>query len=207
MVKTTNLISVLLIVLVLTACSGGAPATGIATETPVDVNALQTAVVQTVVANITQTAAAITSTQAPTETLTPIPAAPTGTASPTPTLTPTLALSPTAALCDNSAFVSDASVLDNTQMTAGQIFIKSWKVKNTGSCSWSTGYQIIHAYGEKLGSLPTALSTEVLPGGEAEISINLKAPLKTGTYGGYFRLANNNGIPFGTVLTVIIVIP
>lgn len=193
--KTAKLILTLITVLILTACaSGGTPAP---TATAVDINAVQTTVVETIVAKVTQTAAAQPSATA---TLTPAPK------TPTVTVTPTAAASGTAALCDNSAFVSDASVPDGTQMTAGQAFVKTWRVKNTGTCSWKTTYRLIYAYGEKLGGLTTALTAEVLPNSEVEISINLQAPTKAGNYGGYWRLANNNGTPFGQVLTVIITV-
>ncbi len=199
--KKTKILSAFVILLMVTACSGNAPAVE---ATPIDVGALQTAAVQTVMADFTRTVEA-QPTLAPTETFTPEPAA--ATATQAPTETPAPELSPTVALCDNSTYVSDASVPDNTQMTAGQVFVKTWKVKNSGSCAWNTGYQIIHAYGEKMGGLPTSLAAEVAPGSEAEISINLKAPTKPGTYGGYFRLTNNNGVPFGMVLSVIIIVP
>lgn len=194
--KTAKLLPILLAVVILTACGGGE--TPAATPTAVDINALQTAAVETIVANITQTAAAQpTATEPPS----PVPA------TATETITPTAAVSATPQLCDNSVFVSDASVPDGTVMTAGQAFVKSWKVKNTGTCAWTTSYTLIHAYGEKLGGLTTALSVETLPNSEVEISINLKAPDKPGNYGSYWRLANNNGTPFGQVLTVIIVVP
>ncbi|HEY3311970.1 MAG TPA: NBR1-Ig-like domain-containing protein, partial [Anaerolineales bacterium] len=158
--KTMKLLPSLLIIALLTACASSTPAAP--TPTAVDVNALQTAAVKTVVASITGTAAAMP-TQAPTETLTPAPVAPTE------TVTPTLGVTSTAALCDNSVFVNDASVPDGTQMTAGQSFVKTWKVKNTGTCAWKTSYQIIYAYGEKMGGVATNLTAEVLPNTEVEI--------------------------------------
>ena len=184
-----------LMLFLLASCSGTSAQP---TATAVDIGAMQTAAVQTVVSSITQTAVAL-------PTGTPVP--PTETPAPSPTVTPTAAVTLTQALCDGSAFVSDASVPDGTQMTAGQAFVKTWKVKNTGTCVWKTGYQIIYSYGEKLGGLPTTLSAEVQPGAEVEISVNLTAPTKTGTYSGYWRLANNNGFAFGQVFTVIISIP
>jgi hypothetical protein len=198
--KTAKLISALLTVALLSACAAANSGTAAATPTPVNISALQTSAVQTVVANLTQTAAA-QPTQAPTETLTPIPLAQPA------TVTPTLTASATTSLCDDAIFINDASVPDGTQMTAGQAFVKTWKVKNIGTCSWKVGYQLIYAYGEKMGGLPTALTAEVLPGSEVEISINLKAPAKTGNYGGYWRLANNNGLSFGQRLSVVIVVP
>jgi hypothetical protein len=199
MKKTAYLACTLLIVVLLASCSGTAPADP--TATPVDVNALQTAAVRTVVANITQTAVAqITATEAipPTEPPTAIPA-------PTEIATPTV--TPTSASCNNSAFVSDASVTDGTQMTSGQEFIKTWKVKNTGACTWTTGYRIIFSYGEAMGGMLTELTTDVVPDTETEISVKMRAPVKSGTYSGYWRLATNNAVPFGEIFTVIITVP
>ncbi|MEI7845344.1 MAG: NBR1-Ig-like domain-containing protein [Chloroflexota bacterium] len=200
--KTTRLMgsAVFLIGFLLTGCSGSGSAVAAVTPTGIDVQALQTAAVATIFANITQTADA-QPTLTPTQTFTPVPLVPTETQTPTPSG------NATQSLCDNSAFISDASVIDGTQMTAGQEFVKTWKVKNTGACLWKVGYKLIFAYGEKMGGVPVALTAEVSPGGEAEISINLKAPDKSGNYGGYWRLANNNNVPFGQILTVIIVIP
>jgi len=196
--KTIKFSIVLLILILLSAC--GSNESAVPTATPIDISALQTAAVQTIVANITQTAAA-QPTLAPTETLTPVPEA-------TQTETPTPVLTATPALCDNLVYINDASVTDGTQMTAGQSFVKSWKVKNTGVCSWKTTYKIVYGYGnDKMSGLTTALTAEVLPGSEVEISINLKAPDKPGNYSGYWRLANNNGVPFGPFLSVIIVVP
>jgi hypothetical protein len=192
--KTAHLASTLLIVILLASCSGGSAGP---TPTPVDVNALQTAAVQTVVAVITQTAGAQpTETVPPTET--PVPAA---TETPTPTVTPT------PASCDNSAFISDASVQDGAVYAAGQEFIKTWKVKNIGTCTWTTGYRIIFSHGVVMGGMMTDLTAEVAPGAEAEVSVKLKAPLKSGNYSGYWRLANNNGYAFGERFSVIITVP
>jgi hypothetical protein len=192
--KTAHLASTLLIIVLLASCSGGSASP---TPTPVDVNALQTAAVQTIVADITQTAAA-----QPTETV-----APTETPVPVPTETPTPEATPTPQTCDNSAFINDASVPDGTVMSAGQEFLKNWKVKNTGTCSWTTGYRIVYSYGEKMGGLPTALTAEIAPNADVEIAVKLKAPLKSGTYSGYWRLVNNNGYAFGEIFTVIITVP
>jgi hypothetical protein len=192
--KTAHFVPVFLIVILLASCSGGNPSP---TPTPVDVNALQTAAVQTVVADITRTAIAQpTATLLPTETLAPLP-----------TEIPTLTVTPTSQACDDSAFINDASVPDGMVMAAGQEFVKTWKVKNSGTCSWTTGYQLVYSYGERMGGLPINLTVEVAPNTDVEISVQLKAPLKSGTYSGYWRLANNNGYAFGDIFTVIITVP
>lgn len=168
------------------------------TPTPVDVNALQTAAVLTVVANVTQTAAAFTSTPEP-PTATTVP--PSATIQPTPDGTATLSI------CDDAIYIADVSVPDGTQLNAGEEFVKTWKVKNTGSCTWTTTYQLILSHGDAMSGQSTYLKIEVLPDVEAEISINLKAPTKPGTYYGYWRLRSNNGVNFGERLSVVIVVP
>jgi len=172
------------------------------TVTPIDVNAVQTSVVQTVVADATRTAEALPSntpepTLAPTETLTPEPTIP-----PTPAGTPTLST------CDDAVFVADVSVPDGTQLTPGQEFIKTWKVRNTGSCTWTAGYVLVWSYGDnRMNGQSTALPNDVPPNTEVDISINLQAPTTPGTYNGYWILRNNNGFTFGQRLSVIIVVP
>lgn len=193
--KTAHLASIPLIVVLLVSCSGGSAEP---TATPIDVNALQTAAVQTVIAQVTQTAVSQpTATElSPTETLAPVA-----------TETATPAVVATQQTCDNSAFINDSSVPDGMAMAAGADFVKTWKVKNTGTCTWTTGYSIVFSYGEKMGGAATPLTAEVAPNSTAEISVNLKAPLKSGTYSGYWRLSNNNGYAFGEIFTVVIAVP
>src|SRR5512133_1043607 len=152
--KAAHLASIILIVVLLASCSGGSAEP---TATPVDVNALQTAAVQTVVAAVTQTSVAqpTATVELPLETETPAAAVSTE------TVTPTVA--PTQNTCDNSAFINDTSVPDGTVMAAGADFVKTWKVKNTGTCSWTTGYNIVYAYGEKMSGAATPLTVEVAP--------------------------------------------
>lgn len=191
----------LTLALLLTACGNAAAEP---TVTPVNVSAIQTSVVQTVMAQATQTARALPAnttepTPVPTETPTLLPTE-------TPIPAPTLTLTP--ALCDDAIYIADVSVPDGTQMNPGQEFVKTWRVKNTGTCTWTRGYQIMWSYGDnRMSGQATALPREVQPGEEVEISLVLKAPLKSGTYSGYWVLRNNNGYTFGQRLSVIITVP
>jgi hypothetical protein len=193
----TKLILSLLVLTFLSACSSATPAS---TPTPVDIAALQTQAVQDVIGQITQTAAAFTPTLEPT-------VAPTETQSP-PTNTPAPTATATQQVRDNMQFMGDVTVPDGTQITAGQEFLKTWKVKNTGSGTWTKGYSIVWAYGsQELRIPPTYFAEEVLPGQEVEITVKLKGPEKPNTYNGYFRLQNNNGFAFGEFFSVVIVVP
>jgi hypothetical protein len=143
---------------------------------------------------------------------------PTATASPTlfPTLPiPTQPLAfPTAATnpagtpgatgCDNSIYVKDVTIPDGTTMTPGQVFVKTWLVQNSGTCTWSADYKIAFGFGEPMGGGANPIGKTVGPGLQGEISVSLTAPTKAGDYTGNWRMQNSTGSFFGTYLTVVI---
>jgi hypothetical protein len=113
---------------------------------------------------------------------------------------------PTDITCDDAIWVSDVTVPDGTQMTPGQDFVKTWKIKNTGSCTWGTGYTLIHGYDEKLDGIAEPLTTAVAPGEEVEVSVRFKAPSNAGEHRSYWRMQNASGSAFGEFFYVTIVV-
>jgi hypothetical protein len=79
-------------------------------------------------------------------------------------------------------------------------------VRNTGSCTWGTGYTPIFAYGEKMNGVAEPLNGAVAPGEETEISVRLQAPTNTGEYSSVWRMANASAIPFGQEIYLLIVV-
>lgn len=128
-----------------------------------------------------------------------------------PTAFPTLALLATAtqggdaepdatdAPCDRASFVSDVSVPDGTRMSPGQSFTKTWRLRNSGSCAWATGYMVVFVQGDAMGA-PAAvpLSGPVAPGATVDIAVDMRAPTLEGSYTGYWKLRNAAGEQFGT---------
>ncbi len=184
-----------------------------------DVNAIYTMAAKTVVAELTGTAAVVTPTQPLTSTplpqettATPVPtstvptATPTLTPSATATATVTPQASPTDEFCDNAAWVADVSVQDGTEMAPGQAFEKTWRIKNTGTCTWEAGYKIAFGYGENMNGQARAINTPVAPNEEIEVTVVFSAPLAAGTYQSYWRMVNAAGINFGEWLYVDIVV-
>ena len=207
--KTKLSVTVLTAALLIAAC---APATPV--EPTPDVNAIRTSAASTVVAELTLTAAAFTPTPQPLPTETPTLALP-----PTETPTIALALDPTqvalgtpGALCDDYSFTLatlDVTIPDGTPMTPGQEFVKTWKIKNTGICTWDTNYKAIFSYSsppnERMNGQPVPLAALVAPGQEVDISVQFKAPTTPGEYTGYWQMVNSKGIPFGTKDFILIV--
>ncbi len=205
--KVRFVIFAVITTLILAAC---APATPVV-PTP-DVLAIRTSAAFTVVAEFTLTAAAFTPT--------PMPPTATFTAEP-PTATSTLeftndptqaALGTPAALCDDYSFdlaTLDVTIPDGTPITPGQEFIKTWKIKNTGICTWDNGYQVIYSYSsppnETMSAQPIPLNVLVAPGEEVDVSVSLKAPTTPGAYAIYWQMTNSKGIPFGVKEYILIV--
>lgn len=174
----------------------------------IDVNAIHTAAAETVIAEFTLTAQAFPPISAATATGA-VTATSVATISPTATVVPTnnpFVNTPTAIPCDDAIFVDDVTVPDGTEMTPGQDFVKTWKIRNTGSCTWGTGYTAIFAYGEKMSGIAEPVTGAVAPGEEVEISVRFKAPDNTGEYSTYWRMANASSIPFGENIFMLIVV-
>lgn len=100
--------------------------------------------------------------------------------------------------CDWAQFIADVTVPDGTSFASGATFQKTWRLKNIGSCTWTTSYSLVYYSGEKMGG-PTAvnLPNNVAPGQTVDISLSLTAPSAAGHYIGYWRLMNASGVPFG----------
>ena len=97
-------------------------------------------------------------------------------------------------------------VPDGTEMIAGQDFVKTWKIKNTGTCTWGSGYSVIFAFGEKMSGVAEPLTTAVVPNEEIEVSVRFKAPQDVGQYASTWRMANASNDPFGKQFYVLIVV-
>ena len=125
--------------------------------------------------------------QAPTQT--PTPVIPT-----TPTSTP---VSTAAAGCDKAQFISDVTVPDNTTFAPNVTFTKTWRLKNVGTCTWTTAYSITFVSGDRMGGADVLLPQTVVPGQTVDVGVNLTAPSLTGSYRGYWQLKNASGGLFG----------
>lgn len=114
---------------------------------------------------------------------------------PSPTPTATL---PPASACDKAEFVQDVSTPDGTDIPAGQAFTKTWRLKNVGSCIWTTAYSLTFVSGDQMGgAAASALPATVPPGGTIDLTAYLTAPSVPGTYKGYWMLRNPAGGFFG----------
>lgn len=121
----------------------------------------------------------------------------TGTTPPptTGTMTPT---PPVPAACNRAQFVADVTIPDGTLINPGATFTKTWRLKNVGTCTWTTAYALMFDSGYQMGGPSSvALPRSVVPGTTVDLTISLVAPSVGGSYRGYWKFRDNNGVPFG----------
>jgi hypothetical protein len=182
--------------LVLSACGGSSKEP---TPTPIDPNLIAAQAIATFSMGLTQTAFA-----QPTATLTPVPTA-------TNTVAPTFAALGTNTgiapvnTCDVSVFVSE-TVPDGTVMAPGQVFTKTWKLQNSGTCAWTATYKAVFTGtgNGPMGGTTTPIGKIVKTGEIIEISISFTAPTTGGDYVSWWKLQNDKSEFFGTPFSIAI---
>jgi hypothetical protein len=181
------------------------------TPAPSGFEMINTAAAKTVAAQLTEISRPPVATAAPTKiasqsTLAMTPTLP-GVVQPSPlpsqppaiTVVPQPTQAPQASACDRAKFVKDVTVPDNTIVEPGASFIKTWRLKNVGECTWDRHYALAFVGGELLGAAGEAALQETIdPGGSVDISVNMVAPQSGGTYRSEWKLSNAAGEVFGT---------
>jgi hypothetical protein len=73
-----------------------------------------------------------------------------------------------AGYCNWVSIAADLSVPDGSNFQPGESFSKAWRLKNIGSCTWTTSYLLIFSKGDLMGA-PSAvfsLYKSVAPGAQ-----------------------------------------
>lgn len=102
------------------------------------------------------------------------------------------------ACTDQAGFVSDVTIPDYASLAAGATVDKTWRLKNTGTCTWTTSYAMTFSKGDQMGA-PKSVSMPktVKPGETVDLKVTLKIPSSAGTYRGDYMLKNAQGKTFG----------
>lgn len=116
----------------------------------------------------------------------------------TPTNTPPVTITVAPSTCDKAQFIEDVNYPDGTIVPPGATFTKTWKLKNVGTCPWTTSYQLVYFSGEQMGAPAASAFTQNVPVGQTfNFSLNMTAPTAAGTYRGYWMFKNASGTLFG----------
>ncbi|MFN2297329.1 MAG: NBR1-Ig-like domain-containing protein [Anaerolineales bacterium] len=116
---------------------------------------------------------------------------------PSTTYTPTVTQTPVP--CNWAQFISDVTIPDNWETTPNDHFTKTWRLKNIGSCTWTSGYALVFDHGDQMGAPASQQLTTgtVAPGQTIDVSVDLLSPAADGTYQGYFKLKASDSSTFG----------
>lgn len=173
-----------------------------ATPTQSSINLIETSAAETVAARLTEMAVPVQATPTtggliiPTATTSQVQL-PTATQAPTNTNPPPTATrvppTPTPIPCNQAQFVKDVTIPDNTELDPGAAFTKTWRLKNIGSCAWTTSYSLVFLSGDAMGGSSVNLPQRVEPGQTVDLSVNLTAPNAAGTYKGNWMLRDRDG--------------
>jgi uncharacterized protein YkwD len=99
---------------------------------------------------------------------------------------------------DSAVMIEDVTIPDNTQMSQGQKFTKTWRFLNNGKCNW-TGYTVTFFAGDRMETPESVPVPETPAGKTVDVSVDLTAPSLDGSYTGFYILKNNKGetLPIG----------
>ncbi|MBN1263844.1 MAG: cadherin-like domain-containing protein [Anaerolineales bacterium] len=117
----------------------------------------------------------------------------------TPTQEPLPTATQAVPVCLNrAAFITDVTVPDGYEAEPGSSLTKTWRIKNTGTCTWNDDYDLVFTSGTSMGS-PTALSigATVKPGETIDVGVRLTLPSQEGTYIGNWKLRADDHSIFG----------
>jgi hypothetical protein len=106
-----------------------------------------------------------------------------------------------------SRFVQDVTIPDGTPMTAGQQFVKIWRLRNEGEIAWPEGTYLEFVGGDKLCAQKEISVPTTAPGSEVDIAADMVTPTKPGRYISYWRLCNADGSRFGQRVWIDIYVP
>ena len=128
-----------------------------------------------------------------------------------PTITPkpqiTATITNTPKPCNDADFISE-TIPDGSEFDEGDSFIKTWRFKNIGTCTWNTNYKIVFKSGAQMGAPASKnFPNPVAPGETVDISLNLTAPSSPGTYTGYWKLVDDAGDSMVDNIWAQIVVP
>jgi hypothetical protein len=97
----------------------------------------------------------------------------------------------------SAAFVSE-TVPDGTIEQPGATFLKTWTIKNTGTCPWDSTWKFVFVSGDIMGGAYVYnFPQPAAPGDTVNIPIALVAPTADGQYTGYWKIQSPWGMTFG----------
>jgi hypothetical protein len=97
---------------------------------------------------------------------------------------------------DAAVYAGDVSVPDGTMFRPGEHFVKTWRIRNIGTTTWTSAYRWHFEAGTLMSSTLAVPAPPTGPGGTAIISVPMVAPTNTGVYTSFWQMTNAAGHAF-----------
>ncbi|MDX1435532.1 MAG: NBR1-Ig-like domain-containing protein, partial [Anaerolineales bacterium] len=100
---------------------------------------------------------------------------------------------PTISLVDLMGYVDDVTIADGTKIEPGQTFLKVWRVRNLGTSTWGSGFELVFDAGHKMDGPDSISLPAAKPGETVDIRLPLAAPGEAGTHRSVWKARNPDG--------------
>jgi hypothetical protein len=113
--------------------------------------------------------------------------------------------------CDDAMFIGETRPYDKAQMRPDKLFDKGWSLQNVGTCTWDEGYSFAFKDGERFSvdnpAIRISLESQfTAPGHSQSFIFHMTAPRLPGEYVGQWQMKNDQGVWFGSIVTVDIIV-
>lgn len=81
---------------------------------------------------------------------------------------------------DEAWWAADVTIVDGSIMKPGERFRKTWRIRNAGTTTWSTGYTMAFFDHNRMDAVQSIPLPQATPGQVVEVSVDLTAPQQTG---------------------------
>ncbi len=99
-------------------------------------------------------------------------------------------------------YVSDVNLPDSSSLPAGQSASKTWRIKNTGTCTWDSTYSFTYVKGELLGVTSVNVDRLVAPNETYDITVPFTTPSNNGNFTSYWQMQAPTGLKFGQTIWI-----
>jgi len=100
--------------------------------------------------------------------------------------------------CYFSKWTGDETIPDGTKFDPGDSFVKSWTLRNEGTCEWTTDFRMVFEDGDQMGGSSSVYLTHNVPTDDTyTVEIPMTAPSSDGDYTGVWRFKAADGTKMG----------
>lgn len=93
---------------------------------------------------------------------------------------------------------------DGAIVAPGQVFTKGWRVRNSGTATWSSAYSLVFVSGTNLATVTSVPLPALAPGQVGTVNVPMIAPSVPRLYRSTWRFKNPAGVEFGSSVFALI---